>query len=153
MTKTALFFSPSIKIKHCKTSTRRGGRWWLVIMYAITKFIAITKEEGKEEEKKKVVFWSTKSLAKKYPFFVPYVVVCFDPIAANGIDVIHGCGGQQGGDVGKPRKCEKFCPRNPFWPKFANTSLNLPLDDGKLGTTFETGGKWLMKQKKLPITF
>ena len=31
--------------------------------------------------------------------------------------------------------------RNPFLPKFANTSLNLPLDDGKLGTTFETGGK------------
>ena len=50
---------------------------------------------GGEEE---VVFWSTKSLAKKVSFFVPYV--CFHPIAANGIDVIHGCGGQQGGDVG-----------------------------------------------------
>ena len=31
------------------------------MLYAIAKFIAITKEEGKEEEKKKVVFWSTKS--------------------------------------------------------------------------------------------
>ena len=60
---------------------------------------AITKEEGKEEEKK-VVFWSTKSLAKKVSFFVPYVIVCFHPIAANGIDVIHGCGGQEGGEVG-----------------------------------------------------
>ena len=67
-----------------------------------------------EENKKKIVFWPTKSLAKKVSFFVPFVIVCFHPIAANGIDVIHGCGGQQGGDVGKPRKCEKFCPRNPF---------------------------------------
>ena len=112
MTKIALVFCPPIKIKYCKSvHTARGE---VVMLHVIAKFIAITKEEGKEEEKKKVVFWSTKSLAKKYPFFVPYVVVCFDPIAANGIDVIHGCGGQQGGDVGKPRKCEKFCPRNPF---------------------------------------
>ena len=47
------------------------------------------------------MFWSTKSLAKEISSFCcVYVVVCFDPIAANGIDVIHGCGGQQGGDVG-----------------------------------------------------
>ena len=38
------------------------------MLYAIAKFIAITKEEGKEEEKKKVVFWSTKSLAKEVSF-------------------------------------------------------------------------------------
>ena len=66
------------------------------MLHVIAKFIAITKEE----EKKMVVFWSTKSLAKKVLFFVPYVIVCFHPIAANRIDVIHGCGGQQGGDVG-----------------------------------------------------
>ena len=70
------------------------------MLYAIAKFIAFTKEEGKEEEKKKVVFWSTKSLTKKVSFFVPYVNVCSDPIAANVIDVIHGCGGQEGGGVG-----------------------------------------------------
>ena len=67
------------------------------MLHTIAKFIAITKEEGKEEEKKKVVFWSTKSLAKKIS--LPYVVVCFDPIVANRIDVIHGCGGQEGGEV------------------------------------------------------
>ena len=62
------------------------------MLHAIAKFIAITKEEGKEEEKKKVVFWSTKSLAKKVSLFVPYVIVCFHPIAANGIEVTRGCG-------------------------------------------------------------
>ena len=63
MTKIALFFCPPIKIKHCKSvHTARGE---VVMLHAIAKFIAITKEEGKEEEKKKVVFWSTKSLAKK----------------------------------------------------------------------------------------
>ena len=98
MTKIALFFCPPIKIKHCKSvHTARGE---VVMLHVIAKFIAITKEEGMEEEKKKVVFWSTKSLAKKVSFFVPYVIVCFHPIAANGIDVIHGCGGQEGGEVG-----------------------------------------------------
>ena len=84
---------------HCKSvHTARGE---VVMLYAIAKFIAITKEEGKEEEKKKVVFWSTKSLAKEISSFCcVYVVVCFDPIAANGIDVIHGCGGQEGGQEG-----------------------------------------------------
>ena len=66
------------------------------MLHVIAKFIAITKEE----EKKKVVFWSRKSLAKKVSFFVPFVIVCFHPIAANGIDVIHGCGGQEGGQEG-----------------------------------------------------
>ena len=47
-----------------------------------------------------VWFLSTMLLAKKVSFFVPYVIVCFHPIAANGIDVIHGCGGQEGGEVG-----------------------------------------------------
>ena len=71
------------------------------MLYAIAKFITITKEEGMEEEKKKVVFWSTKSLANLISSFCcVYVVVCFHPIAANGIDVIHGCGGQEGGEVG-----------------------------------------------------
>ena len=138
MTKTALFFSPSIKIKHCKTSTRQ----------VYSSLLPSPRRRGRRRRRRRSCFGQQSHWQKKYPFFVPYVVVCFDPIAANGIDVIHGCGGQQGGDVGKPRKCEKFCPRNPFWPKFANTSLNLPLDDGKLGTTFETGGESLMKQKK-----
>ena len=45
----------SIKIKHCKgVHTARGE---VVMLHAIANFIAITKEEGKEEEKKKVVFW------------------------------------------------------------------------------------------------
>ena len=65
-------------------------------VHFLLQFIAITKEEGKEEEKKKVVFWSTKSLAKKVSFFCSICCCFFDPIAANGIDVIHGCGGQQG---------------------------------------------------------
>ena len=47
------------------------------------------------------MFWSTKSLAKEISSFCcVYVFVCFDPIAANGIDVIHGCGGQEGGQEG-----------------------------------------------------
>ena len=37
---------------------------------------------------------------KSILFFVPYLVVCFDPIAANGIDAFHGCGGQEGGEAG-----------------------------------------------------
>ena len=55
MTKIALFFCPPIKIKHCKSvHTARGE---VVMLHAIAKFIAITKEEGMEEEKKKVVLW------------------------------------------------------------------------------------------------
>ena len=90
MTKITLFFCPPIKIKHCKiVHTARGE---VVMLQVIAKFIAITKEEGMEEEKKTVVFWSTKSVAKKESFFVPCVIVCFHPIAANGIEVTHGCG-------------------------------------------------------------
>ena len=44
--------------------------------------------------------------------FIKCSLSCSYP--ALNADVIHGCGGQQGGDVGKPRKCEKICPRNPF---------------------------------------
>ena len=87
------------------------------MLHVIAKFIAITKEEGMEEEKKKVVFWSTKSLAKKVSFFVPYVNVCFHPIAANGLDVIHGCGGQEGGQLrqGHQRKTIISCQYVLMW--------------------------------------
>ena len=68
MTKIALFFCPPIKIKHCKSvHTARGE---VVMLHVIAKFIAITKEEGMKEEKNEVVFWSTKSLAKKVSFFI-----------------------------------------------------------------------------------
>ena len=53
------------------------------MLQVIAKFIAITKEEGMEEEKKTVVFWSTKSVAKKESFFVPCVIVCFHPNKSN----------------------------------------------------------------------
>ena len=60
---------------HCKSvHTARGE---VVMLYAIAKFIAITKEEGKEEEKKKVVFWSTKSMAKKYHFLFHMLLFAF----------------------------------------------------------------------------
>ena len=75
------------------------------MLYAIVKFIAITKEEGKEEKgrrrrRRRPCFGQQSHWQKKVSFFVPYVIVCFHPIAANGIDVIHGCGGQEGGEVG-----------------------------------------------------
>ena len=52
-----------------------------------------------------------------------------------------------------PENVKNFAREIHFDPKVANTSLNLPLDDGKLGTTFETGGEMFHEAKKLPITF
>ena len=90
MTKTALFFSPSIKIKHCKTSTRQ----------VYSSLLPSPRRRGRRRRRRRSCFGQQSRWQKKDPFFVPYVVVCFDPIAANGIDVIHGCGGQEGGEVG-----------------------------------------------------
>ena len=61
--------------------------------------LPLPRRRGRRRRRRRLCFGQQSHWQKKVSFFVSYVIVCFHPIAENGIDVIHGCGGQQGGDV------------------------------------------------------
>ena len=78
-----------------RASTRQGGVGDVVRHRQVYCHHQGGGEGGGEEEGRVLV---NNVIGKKTSFFCcVYVVVCFDPIAANRIDVIHGCGRQEGG--------------------------------------------------------
>ena len=87
MTKTALFFSPSIKIKHCKTSTRQ----------VYSSLLPSPRRRGRRRRRRRSCFGQQSHWQKS----IIFCSICYCLLSSCCCNaVIHGCGGQEGGEVG-----------------------------------------------------